>query len=125
MVRAVKKIAEFVKEGEFLPEMIDESLVSANTYTAGLPDPDLIIRTSGEQRLSNFLIWQAAYAEFYFTEVLWPDFTKEDLYKAILELQHRKRRMGRTTDSGSLTEAANVPFSVSKSKVTSIPETSG
>ncbi|GIT70434.1 MAG: hypothetical protein Ct9H300mP28_02480 [Pseudomonadota bacterium] len=81
------------------PENIDEALISANTYTAGLPDPDLIIRTSGELRLSNFFIWQAAYAEFYFTEVLWPDFDKEDLHKALLEYQNRKRRMGRTTAS--------------------------
>ena len=85
----------------------------------------MIIRTSGELRLSNFLIWQAAYAEFYFTEVLWPDFTKEDLYKALLEFQHRKRRMGRTTDSGSMTEAANVSHLVSKTEVTSILKTSG
>ena len=125
MVRAVRRIAESVKKGDLLPENIDESLVSANTYTAGQPDPDLIIRTSGELRLSNFLIWQAVYAEFYFTEVLWPDFTKEDLYKALLEFQHRKRRMGRTTDSGSMTEAANVSHLVSKTEVTSISKTSG
>ena len=108
-----------------LPENIDESLVSANTYTAGQPDPDLIIRTSGELRLSNFLIWQAVYAEFYFTEVLWPDFTKEDLYKALLEFQQRKRRMGVTTDSESTTEATNVSHLVSKTEVTSITKTSG
>ena len=125
MVRAVSRIAESVKKGDLLSENIDESLVSANTYTAGQPDPDLIIRTSGELRLSNFLIWQAAYAEFYFTEVLWPEFTKEDLYKALLEFQHRKRRMGRTTDSGSMTEAANISHMVSKTEVTSILKTSG
>ena len=99
ILRAVRKISESIKKGELQPENIDEALISANTYTAGLPDPDLIIRTSGELRLSNFLIWQAAYAEFYFTEVLWPDFNKEDLHKALLEYQNRKRRMGRTTDS--------------------------
>jgi hypothetical protein len=71
------------------------------------------------------LIWQAAYAEFYFTEVLWPDFTKEDLYKALLEFQHRNRRMGRTTDSGFMTEAVNVSNLVSKTEVTSILKTSG
>lgn len=125
MVRAIRKIAESVKESEILPEMIDESLVSANTYTAGLPDPDLIIRTSGEMRLSNFLIWQAAYAEFFFTEVLWPDFTKEDLYKALIEFQRRKRRMGRTTDSSSMNEVENIPLSVSKTKFPSIQKTSG
>ena len=97
--RAVRKLSELVKKGELQPENIDEALISANTYTADLPDPDLIIRTSGELRLSNFLIWQAAYAEFYFTEVLWPDFNKEDLYKALLDYQNRKRRMGRTTSS--------------------------
>ena len=124
MVRAVRKIAESVKKGDLLLENIDESLVSAHTYTAGHPDPDLIIRTSGELRLSNFLIWQAAYAEFYFTEVLWPDFTKEDLYKALLEFQQRKRRRGLTTDSLSTTEAANVSYLVSKTEVTSITKTS-
>ncbi len=103
--RAVRKISESVKKGELQPENIDEALISANTYTAGLPDPDLIIRTSGELRLSNFLIWQAAYAEFYFTEVLWPDFNKEDLHKALLEYQNRKRRMGRTTASAVISKS--------------------
>ena len=103
--RAVRKISASVKKGELQPENIDEALISANTYTAGLPDPDLIIRTSGELRLSNFLIWQAAYAEFYFTEVLWPDFNKEDLHKALLEYQNRKRRMGRTTASAVISKS--------------------
>ena len=103
--RAVRNISKLVKKGELLPDNIDETLISANTYTAGLPDPDLIIRTSGEQRLSNFLIWQAAYAEFYFTEVLWPDFNKEDLHKALLEYQNRKRRMGRTTASAIISKS--------------------
>jgi len=103
--RAVRKISVSVKKGELQPENIDEALISANTYTAGLPDPDLIIRTSGELRLSNFLIWQAAYAEFYFTEVLWPDFNKEDLHKALLEYQNRKRRMGRTTTSAVISKS--------------------
>tara|TARA_B100000686_G_scaffold323310_1_gene377935 strand:+ start:470 stop:1291 length:822 start_codon:yes stop_codon:yes gene_type:complete len=103
--RAMRKLSELVKNGELQPENIDEALISANTYTAGLPDPDLIIRTSGELRLSNFLIWQAAYAEFYFTEVLWPDFDKEDLHKAILDYQHRKRRMGRTTASSVISKS--------------------
>ena len=102
--RAVRKLSELVKKGELQPENIDEALISANTYTADLPDPDLIIRTSGELRLSNFLIWQAAYAEFYFTEVLWPDFKKEDLYKAILDYQNRKRRMGRTNSSAAISK---------------------
>ena len=105
ITRAVRKISELVKKRELKTKNIDEALISANTYTAGLPDPDLIIRTSGELRLSNFLIWQAAYAEFYFTEVLWPDFKKEDLYKALIEFQHRKRRMGRTTVSSAITKS--------------------
>ena len=124
VVRAVKKIAESVKKGELLSENIDESLVSTNTYTVGVPDPDLIIRTSGELRLSNFLIWQAAYAEFYFTEVLWPDFNKEDLYKALADFQQRKRRMGRTTDSTTISESpVDAQFQVPKKKEIFIPET--
>ena len=81
-------LAESVKAGDLLPDNIDESLISTKTYTAGVPDPDLIIRTSGELRLSNFMIWQAAYAEYFFTDVLWPDFTKENLYEALVEYQH-------------------------------------
>ncbi len=104
IARAVRKISTSVKKGDLQPEKIDEALISANTYTAGQPDPDLIIRTSGELRLSNFLIWQAAYAEYYFTEVLWPDFTKEELYKALFEFQSRKRRMGRTTTSAVISK---------------------
>ena len=108
-----------------LSENIDESLVSTNTYTVGVPDPDLIIRTSGELRLSNFLIWQAAYAEFYFTEVLWPDFTKEDLHKALVDFQQRKRRMGGTTNSNTISESlADAQFQVSRKKEIFIPETS-
>ena len=94
IVRATRILAEEVKLGKLVPENIDESLISSKTYTAGIPDPDLIIRTSGELRLSNFLIWQAAYSEYFFTNVLWPDFTKKDLYEAIREYQKRKRRMG-------------------------------
>ena len=98
IVRAVRKIAKEVNEGNLLPENVDENLISGNTYTAGIADPDLIIRTSGEQRLSNFLIWQSAYAEYYFTDVLWPDFTKDNLHEALIEFQRRKRRLGLTTD---------------------------
>jgi undecaprenyl diphosphate synthase len=75
-------------------EQIDESLVSRYLYTAGLPDPDLIIRTSGEMRVSNFLIWQGAYAEFYVPSVLWPDFGKDELYKALVSYNQRERRFG-------------------------------
>jgi len=98
IVRAVRKIAKEVNEGNLLPENVDENLISGNTYTAGIADPDLIIRTSGEQRLSNFLIWQSAYAEYYFTDVLWPDFTKDNLHEALIEFQRRKRRLGLTKD---------------------------
>ena len=124
--RAVRKISESVKKGELQPDNIDEALISANTYTAGLPDPDLIIRTSGEIRLSNFLIWQAAYAEFYFTEVLWPDFNEEDLHKALLEYQNRKRRMGRTTASTVISKSKKHVSRIvtDKSKKNRLTETS-
>jgi undecaprenyl diphosphate synthase len=75
-------------------EQVDEPLVSRYLYTAGLPDPDLIIRTSGEMRISNFLIWQGAYAEFYMTPSLWPDFDKDELYKALERYSYRERRFG-------------------------------
>ena len=76
------------------PSKIEESDISGNLYTAGMPDPDLVIRTSGEKRISNFLLWQIAYSEFYFTEVLWPDFKAEDLHEAIIDFQKRDRRFG-------------------------------
>ncbi len=101
LVRAVKQIAASVQQGHLQISAIDEALISSNTYTVGDPDPDFVIRTSGEIRLSNFLIWQAAYSEFYFTDVLWPDFTKEDFYTALLEFQNRQRRMGGTTEISS------------------------
>lgn len=94
VVHSVKRIAEKIKAGEIELDQIDESMISQNIYTAGQPDPDLIIRPSGEYRLSNFLIWQAAYSEFYFDNVLWPDFTPDDLDKAILEYAKRNRRFG-------------------------------
>ena len=81
--------------GGAAPEAIDEAAVSAALYTAGLPDPDLLIRTGGEQRLSNFLIWQSAYAEFYFCETLWPDFGPAAFDAALLEFARRQRRFGR------------------------------
>jgi undecaprenyl diphosphate synthase len=76
---------------------VDEDAVSLRLYTAGLPDPDLLVRTSGEQRISNFLLWQLAYTELYITPVLWPDFTRRELYDAILDYQGRERRFGRVT----------------------------
>lgn len=95
LVDAVKRI---VAEG-LPPEAIDEQTLSDHLYTAGLPDPDLVIRTAGEMRLSNFLIWQAAYAEYYSTPVYWPDFGREALYAALVAYQERDRRFGRVTET--------------------------
>lgn len=92
--RTIKKIASDVKQGNLGLEKIDEALITNYLDTRGIPDPDLLIRTSGEQRLSNYLLWQLAYAEFYFTDVLWPDFSKEDLEEAVLFYQNRDRRFG-------------------------------
>ena len=94
IVKAVRKIAEEVKQNKIDIENIDEILISDNLYTAGIPDPDLMIRTSGEIRLSNFLPWQLVYSEFYFTDKLWPDFTEEDLNDAIVEYNRRNRKFG-------------------------------
>ncbi|MBE6213098.1 MAG: isoprenyl transferase [Rikenellaceae bacterium] len=94
LTTAVKSIAERVKRGELQCEAIDESLISEALYTAAIPDPDLIIRTSGECRLSNFLLWQASYAELYFTEVLWPDFDRKALEEALEAYAKRDRRYG-------------------------------
>lgn len=90
IVDAVRKI---IAEG-YKPEEVDEDLISSHLYTAGIPDPDLIIRTAGEMRLSNFLLWQSAYAEYYSTPVYWPDFDEEELYKALLDFSRRERRFG-------------------------------
>ncbi len=94
IIYAAKQVAELVKSGFISSSQIDESLFSNLLYTKGVPDVDYIIRPSGELRLSNFLIWQAAYAEYYFTDVLWPDFDKKDLDKALDEFKNRKRRFG-------------------------------
>ena len=94
IVKAVKKIAEDVKKGKFDVNAIDEEMISNNLYTEGMPDPDLLIRTSGELRLSNFLPWQVVYSEFLFVDKNWPDFTEEDLDNAILEYQKRTRKFG-------------------------------
>lgn len=98
LLNTVKEISNKVKNNIISPEAIDESIINKHLYTQNLPDVDLLIRTSGEQRISNFLLWQIAYAELYFTKVLWPDFTKEDLYKAIIEYQKRERRFGKTSE---------------------------
>ena len=94
IVTAVKRIAQGVVNNEYKVEEIDEQLISDNLFTKDTPDPDLLIRTSGEQRISNFLLWQIAYSEFIFTKVAWPDFVEEELYKALLEYQSRDRRFG-------------------------------
>ena len=94
MVGTMRRLAQRVAEGDLRPEEIDEGLVTASLMTAGVPDPDLIIRTSGEQRLSNFLLWQSAYAELVFLDTLWPDFTHADLETAIREFNRRERRYG-------------------------------
>ena len=96
LVRAVRGIAEEVQRGELAPEDIGEDVISAHTYTAGVPDPDLVIRTSGEFRVSNFLLWQIAYAEFYIANVLWPDFREPHLLEAFLSFGGRERRFGMT-----------------------------
>ena len=96
IVDAVRKIVARAKENHLNPEEIDEALFSHYLYTHFLPDPDLLIRTSGEMRVSNFLLWQISYSEIYVTKKLWPDFTKKDLEEAIREFQHRERRFGAT-----------------------------
>ncbi len=94
IVRAVRKIARDAKDGKLEPESITPEVISSYLDTHDIPDPDLLIRTSGEERLSNFLLWQLAYSEFYFTDVRWPDFTKEELMKAIEQYNSRDRRYG-------------------------------
>ncbi len=94
MIRAMKRISQDCMDGNVSVDQIDEKLFDSYLDTYGIPDPDLMIRTSGEQRLSNYLLWQLAYSEFYFTEVLWPDFTKEELVKAIEYYNGRDRRFG-------------------------------
>lgn len=98
IVNAVKNIANQVKDGDLSPDEIDFDLFSNNLTTKGIPDPELLIRTSGENRISNFLLWQIAYSELYFTELFWPDFDKEELYKALLNYQNRERRFGKTSE---------------------------
>lgn len=98
IISAVKAISEKVKDNTLAAEDINESTINEHLYTHSLPDVDLVIRTSGEQRISNFLLWQIAYAEFYFTDVLWPDFREKDLHEAIISYQKRERRFGKTSE---------------------------
>ncbi|MES2763956.1 MAG: isoprenyl transferase [Bacteroidota bacterium] len=98
LIDAVKQIATRVKNGELAIDDITEKQIEQCLCTKHIPDPELMIRTSGEHRISNFLLWQLAYAEFYFTDKLWPDFRKDDLYEAILNYQNRERRFGKTSE---------------------------
>ena len=96
IIRAVRKIAGDVKQEKLTTRQINEATFSRYLYTSGVPDPDLLIRTSGELRISNFLLWQMAYTEIYVTDILWPDFSEKDLMNAIVNFQKRERRFGLT-----------------------------
>lgn len=98
MTNAIREIAKKVKKGELEPEEIDSCIVNMHLSTHDIPDPSLLIRTSGESRISNFLLWQIAYSELYFTDVLWPDFRKQHFYEAILSYQDRERRFGMVSE---------------------------
>jgi undecaprenyl diphosphate synthase len=98
LLNVVKNISDKVKNNIISIDVIDESIINEHLYTHNLPDVDLLIRTSGEHRISNFLLWQIAYAELFFTDVLWPDFTEEHLYEAIISYQKRERRFGKTSE---------------------------
>jgi len=98
ITQATKRIAEDVEKGTLSVENIDQSIIDKYLVTSGIPDPELLIRTSGEQRISNFLLWQMAYTEFFITDVLWPDFRKDHLYEAILAYQERERRFGKISE---------------------------
>lgn len=102
IVQAIKSIAQKAKEGILELDQITENLVANELATSGIPDPELLIRTSGETRISNFLLWQIAYAELYFTNVFWPEFRKKDLYEAIISFQQRQRRFGKTGEQVSI-----------------------
>jgi len=98
IIKTIKEISHKVKNNLISPENIDETVINNHLYTQNLPDVDLLIRTSGEQRISNFLLWQIAYAELYFTDTLWPDYRKNHLFEAILNYQNRERRFGKTSE---------------------------
>jgi len=99
LLRVMRKVAERVARGELTPDAIDEDEVERHLYTHGLPDPDLLVRTSGEFRISNFLLWQLAYTEIHISPVLWPNFTRDDLFEAIRDYQRRERRFGRVSSA--------------------------
>jgi undecaprenyl diphosphate synthase len=108
ITRATRAIAEMVAQGQVSPSEITPDMIAGHLDTAGLPDPDLVIRTSGESRISNFLLWQAAYAEFYFTPVLWPDFSRHEFAKALGDFYSRERRFGLTGAQARLGKAADI-----------------
>ena len=116
LIKAVKSISEQVSEGKLKSEDIDEKIISDNLKTKDLPDPDLLIRTSGEFRVSNFLLWQIAYSEFVILDVLWPDFKREHLYNAIEEFQKRERRFGKVSEqiqnSKGVKDVQNLPTEI-------------
>jgi len=98
IMQAMRQVARDVEQGKLQADDINEATIAGHLSTAGIPDPELLIRTSGEQRISNFLLWQLAYTELYITELLWPDFRKEQLYEAIISFQRRERRFGKTSE---------------------------
>jgi undecaprenyl diphosphate synthase len=98
LTQATRQIAREVINGKLKESEINENTLASRLTTSGMPDPDLLIRTGGELRISNFLLWQCAYSEFYFTDTYWPDFGEEDFYMAILEFQRRERRYGKTSE---------------------------
>ncbi len=98
IIKTIEEISIKVKNGVISPHLINESVINEHLYTKDIPDVDLLIRTSGEQRISNFLLWQIAYAELYFTEILWPDFKRNDLFEAVFNYQKRERRFGKTSE---------------------------
>jgi undecaprenyl diphosphate synthase len=98
ILEATKQIAAKIKSGELDPDKLDKDIFAAHLQTGDIPNPELLIRTSGEHRISNFLLWQIAYSELYFTPTLWPDFRKNDLYEAIIDFQNRERRFGKTSE---------------------------
>ena len=116
LIKAVKSISEQVAEGKLNPEDINEKIISDNLTTRDLPDPDLLIRTSGEFRVSNFLLWQIAYTEFVILDVLWPDFKREHLYNSIKEFQNRERRFGKVSEqiqnSKGIKDVQNLPTEI-------------
>jgi undecaprenyl diphosphate synthase len=115
IVRMARNLAQRVQAGQCQPEAIDEQWISSQLDTAGVPDPDLLIRTSGEMRISNFFLWQIAYSELYITPTLWPDFREKEYFQALLDYQRRRRRFGRTDEQLAQNPMATLEAGGSKS----------